>query len=62
VKRYRFIEAEKVQGGNVIEACELLEVSRSAFYNWHEDRPSPRSWLMTGSASSRAGPVVRSKV
>jgi putative transposase len=42
VNRYRFVEAEKVQGGNVAKACELLEVSRSAFYDWHEHRPSAR--------------------
>ena len=42
MKRYRFVEAEKVQGGNVARACALLEVSRSAFYDWHEHCPSPR--------------------
>jgi transposase InsO family protein len=42
VSRYRFVEAEKVQGGNVAKACELLEVSRSAFYDWHQHRPSTR--------------------
>ena len=29
---YRFIEAEKVAERNVARACELLEVSRSAYY------------------------------
>ena len=42
MSRYRFVEAEKVQGGNVAKACELLEVSRSAFYDWHEHRPCAR--------------------
>ena len=27
-----FVEAEKQAGRNVVKACELLEVSRSAFY------------------------------
>ena len=40
---YPFIEAEKAeQDGNVAKACELLEVSRSAFYDWHQHRPSVR--------------------
>ena len=42
MNRYRFVEAEKVQGGNVAKGCELLEVSRSAFYDWHQHRPSTR--------------------
>lgn len=42
MSRYRFVEAEKVQGGNVAQACQLLEVSRSAFYDWHQHRPSIR--------------------
>ena len=42
MNRYRFVEAEKLEGGNVAKACELLEVSRSAFYDWHEHRPCPR--------------------
>jgi transposase InsO family protein len=32
VNRYRFIEAEKAQQRNVKRACELLEVSRAAYY------------------------------
>ncbi len=39
---YPFIEAEKVEGGNVAKACTLMEVSRSAFYDWHAHRPSRR--------------------
>jgi hypothetical protein len=42
VNRYRFIEAEKAEQGNVAKACDLLEVSRSAFYDWHHHRPSAR--------------------
>ena len=34
-----FIAAEKQAGGNVAKACDLLEVSRSAFYDWHEQVP-----------------------
>ncbi len=30
---FPFIEAEKVERRNVAKACELLEVSRSAFYD-----------------------------
>jgi transposase InsO family protein len=37
---YPFIEAEQVERRNVAKACELLEVSRSAFYSWAEHRPS----------------------
>ena len=39
---FPFIEAEKAEQGNVAKACELLEVSRSAFYEWHQHRPCPR--------------------
>lgn len=40
---YPFIEAEKAeQHGNVAKACELLGVSRSAFYQWHRHEPSAR--------------------
>jgi transposase InsO family protein len=42
VNRMRFVEAEKAERHNVAKACELLEVSRSAFYEWHQHRPSPR--------------------
>ena len=34
VQRRAFVEAEKTAGRNVAQACELLEVSRSAFYTW----------------------------
>lgn len=40
---YPFIEAEKAeQVGNVAKACELLVVSRSAFYDWSHHVPSRR--------------------
>ena len=40
---FPFIEAEKSeQHANVAKACELLEVSRSAFYEWSQHRPSRR--------------------
>ena len=40
---YPFIEAEKVEHRNVAKACGLLEVSRSAFYEWHHHVPSARA-------------------
>jgi transposase InsO family protein len=39
---FPFIEAEKAERRNVAKACELLEVSRSAFYEWHKHTPSAR--------------------
>ena len=39
---YPFIEAEKVEDRNVTQACELMEVSRSAFYDWVQHQPSRR--------------------
>ena len=39
---YPFIEAEKVGRRNVKRACELLEVSRAAFYEWLKCIPSKR--------------------
>lgn len=42
MNRLRFVEAEKAEHHNVAKACELLEVSRSAFYDWHQHRPSAR--------------------
>ena len=40
---YPFIEAEKAeQDGNVAMACVLLEVSRSAYYEWSKHIPSAR--------------------
>lgn len=39
---FPFIEAEKVEDGNVTMACRLLEVSRSAYYEWSRHVPSRR--------------------
>ena len=40
---YPFIEAEKAGDHNVKRACELLEVSRAAYYAQRTDQPSPRA-------------------
>jgi len=42
VSVYPFIEAEKLEERNVAKACALMEVSRSAFYEWSAHRPSRR--------------------
>jgi len=42
VNVFPFVEAEKAERRNVAKACELLEVSRSAFYDWHRHVPSAR--------------------
>ena len=42
MNRYRFIEAEKAQQRTVKRACELLEVSRAAYYAHRADVPSAR--------------------
>ena len=39
---YPFIEAEKMQQRNVKRTCELLEVSRAAYYAHRTDSPSTR--------------------
>lgn len=39
---FPFIEAEEVEQGNVAKACQLLEVSQSAFYEWHKHLPPTR--------------------
>jgi hypothetical protein len=38
-----FIEAEKQAGHSVKRACELLEVSRAAFYARRSGEPGPRA-------------------
>ncbi len=40
---YPFIEAERAGQGNVARACQLLEVSRSAFYDHARHLPSRRA-------------------
>jgi hypothetical protein len=43
VNVYPFVEAEKAeQDGNVAMACRLLEVSRTAYYEWSAKEPSAR--------------------
>jgi len=42
VNCYPFIEAEKAQRRNVKRACELLKVSRAAYYAARKDRPCKR--------------------
>jgi HTH-like domain len=42
VSVYPFIEAEKVQQRNVKRACELLKVSRAAYYAARDGQPSDR--------------------
>ena len=39
---FPFIEAEKAEDGNVAMACRMLEVSRSAYYEWSRHVPSRR--------------------
>ena len=39
---FPFIEAEKAERHNVAKACELLEVSRSAYYEWRKQAPTSR--------------------
>ena len=43
VNVFPFIEAEKAGPHDTVKrSCELLEVSRSAFYEWHQHVPSAR--------------------
>jgi len=42
VSVYPFIAAEKVAAGNATKACVLLDVSRSAYYQWSQHIPSAR--------------------
>ena len=39
---YPFLEAEKADSRNVVRACELLQVSRSAYYQQRDDQPTAR--------------------
>ena len=39
---FPFVEAEKAERRNVARACEQLEVSRSAYYEWSKHAPSRR--------------------
>jgi hypothetical protein len=42
VSVFPFIEADKAEQRNVAKACCLVEVSRSAVYEWHKHVPSTR--------------------
>jgi transposase InsO family protein len=42
MKVYPFVEAEKAAGHAVVKACDLLEVSRSAYYQSRNGTPSER--------------------
>ncbi|GAB3157593.1 IS3 family transposase [Microbispora hainanensis] len=53
-----FIEAEKQGGHNVKRACELLEVSRAAFYVRRNPTPGPRA-VRDKQLSERIGGVHR---
>ena len=52
---YRFIEAEKTQQRNVKRVCELLEVSRAAYYANRADSPSTRPRFRTRRGSCSQG-------
>jgi transposase InsO family protein len=43
MSRYRFIAAEKLAARPVTRACDALEVSRSAYYQWSRREPSQRA-------------------
>ena len=42
MKVYPFIAAEKAAAGNVVRACSVLSVSRSAYYDWSTGKTSAR--------------------
>ena len=54
---YQFIEAEKAQQRSVKRACELLKVSRAAFYQHLAARP--RALRPTRISPARSGPCIR---
>ena len=43
MSRYRFVAAEKAAARAVSAACAVLEVSRSAYYQWSKESPSVRA-------------------
>ncbi len=55
-----FIEAEKSQQHNVKRACELLKVSRSAFYADRDRRPVPAPARTTPNSPTRSPPSTTS--
>ncbi len=56
VKVDPFIEAEKAAGHNVAKACDLLEVSKSAYYERRGGVPSARSSPMPSCRQDRRRP------
>jgi putative transposase len=56
VNVYPFVEAEKVVQRNVAKACALLEVSRSAFYEWSKHTPSLRE-ISDGELTEQIEPI-----
>ena len=54
---YPFIEAEKAQQRTLKRTCELLEVSRAAYYAHRAAVPSARSAPMRSSPSTSAKPT-----
>ena len=42
MNRYRFVAAEKVAAHGASQACAVLKVSRSAYYQWSKHAPSAR--------------------
>jgi hypothetical protein len=57
VNLYPFIEAEKAQRRNVKRACELLEVSRAAYYAHRAEGHRHASAPTTSSPSASARPT-----
>ena len=53
---FPFVEAEKAERRNVAKACELLEVSRSACYEWHRHAPAARQ-LADAELAERIGAI-----
>ena len=56
---YPFIEAEKAQQRTLKRACELLEVSRAAYYAHRAAVPSARQLADDSSPSTSAKPTRR---
>ena len=56
-----FVEAEKQAGRNLAKACELLRVSRSAFYDWHQHTPAARQ-ISDAELSERIGAIHAASV
>jgi hypothetical protein len=59
VNVYPFIEAERAQQRNVKRACELLEVSRAAYYTHRAATPRHAGSPTRSSPSTSARPTRR---